>query len=270
MTNSEFAVEYSRIRVESNGGVAWVTLDRAEKLNALDPQMLDELLSVLGTLRQRVDLSVLVLTGQGRYFSAGVDVNSAFFMENIEDTSIFSGMRLLNEQHELIKALWELPAITIAAVQGDAVGGGGFGMAMACDLRYAVRHARFWMVPGELNVVQDFGLSWMLQRAIGPARTLEMALTGRIVTGEEGLTYGLVQGCEPDADSLWECVRPLAESIGRNSPDTNKMLKYVIRHGGTSSLNDQLPLEAIANGLAFQSKEFNQAKEAFLRRQRKE
>lgn len=257
---------FSSIRLELTGGVARLTLARPQRLNALGPEMLADLLQALQVVAASPDTRVLVVTGEGRSFCAGVDLDTPFFMENVESDSVFEGMRQLDGQHELILRLYELPQPTIAAVNGDAVGGGGFGVAMACDMRFAVTAARFWMVPSVLNVVQDFGLTWTLQRQIGSARTMELVFSGRRVTAEEGQRLGFVNGCFADLPSLTEHVNGLAETIAAMGPDAMRMLKQVVRNGQTSSLRDQLRYEAVANSLCFASAEFGDAKAAMLRR----
>lgn len=254
----------STIRLTVSGRIARLQLDRPDRLNALNPAMLDELLEVLPGLHRNDELNALFITGSGRSFSAGVDLSTPFFMENVDDDSIFSGKRLLDWQHLLIDQLYALPFLTVAAVNGDAIGGGGFGIAMACDLRIAVRSARFWMVPGMLDVVQDFGLSWLVQKQIGPSRTLQMAVLGQPVPAERGLEWGLVNELADDPDALSVRVDALAEQLAGMGPDALRMLKLVVRNGETSQLPQQLRFEAVANGLTFQSREFKDRKAAYL------
>lgn len=257
--------EFSSISVERQHGAAIVTLDRPQQLNALDPTMLTELLTAIPQLAADHGLRTVVFTGRGRLFSAGVDLTTPFFMENVDDPSVYSGKRLLDWQHELILAIQGLPVPTLAAMNGHAVGGGGFGIAMACDLRYAVAGSDMWMVPGALDVVQDFGLSWLLQRVIGPSRTMHMALTGRRVSAQEAADWGLVNAVYDDQDVLRKAVDQFVEQLSGMGSDAVRMLKTVIRSGASSELRDQLQMEAIANGLAFQSEEFQAKKRMYLK-----
>lgn len=257
---------YSTIKVEVQGTVAHLTLSRADKLNALNPEMLEELLDALSGLELDGSLNVLFLSGSGRLFSAGVDLSTPFFMEDVADPSIFSGTRLLNHQHRVIKALYGLPFISIAALNGDAIGGGGLGLAMACDLRISVRSARFWMVPTALDVIQDFGLSWLMQRQIGPSRTLQMALLGSPVRAEQGLEWGLINELVEDPQGLAARMAALATHFDGMGTDAVRMLKLIIRNGANSQLSEQLGVEAVANGLTFQSQEFKDKKAAYLKR----
>ena len=255
---------YHTIRLEVKGKIARLTLMRPEKLNSLDPEMLEELLDALGRLQNDGDINALILSGTGRLFSAGVDLSTPFFMENVTDSSIFSGTRLLNWQHRVIEALYGLPFVTIAAVNGDACGGGGLGLAMACDMRITVRKARFWMVPMMLDVVQDFGLSWLMQRQIGPSRTMQMAMLGSPVPAEQALSWGLVNELVEDQPELAARMDALEKQLGGMGTDALRMLKLIIRNGFTSQLREQLGVEAVANGLTFQSQEFKDKKAAYL------
>lgn len=261
--------DYATITLDARPGAAVLTLDRPDRLNALNPQMLEELLDALGDVARRDDVNCLVLTGRGRLFSAGVDLETPFFMEHVEDSSVYSGKRLLDWQHQVIEALHHLPVPTLAALNGHACGGGGLGLAMACDLRYSVAGARMWMVPGALDVVQDFGLSWLVQRVVGPSRAAHMALTGYRVTAEEALTWGLVNEVHPDVAALEAAVDSFVAQVGAMGADAVRMLKTVVRLGNGSNLREQLQVEAIANGLAFQSTEFKQKKQAYLDQLRK-
>jgi 1,4-dihydroxy-2-naphthoyl-CoA synthase len=166
----------------------------------------------------------------------------------------------------VIEKLHGLPFITIAALNGDAVGGGGLGLAMACDMRISVRTARFWMVPMMLDVIQDFGLSWLMQRQIGASRTLQMAVLGSPVGAEQGLTMGMVNELVDDQAALALRVDALEKHLGSMGSDALRMLKTVVRNGTTSQLREQLQMEAVANGLAFQSEEFKSKKASYLNR----
>lgn len=256
--------DYQTIRLDIQGKIARLTLHRPDRLNALDPQMLDELLDALPRVAKAPSANAMFLQGTGRFFSAGVDLDTPFFMEHVVDDSVYSGTRLLNWQHEVIQAIHELPMVTFAALNGDACGGGGLGLAMACDLRIAVRGARFWMVPMMLDVIQDFGLAWMVRRHAGPSRALQMALLGQKIPAEQALQWGIVNELVEDQAALAQRMDELAGQIGGMGTDALRMLKLMLRNGEKSSLREQLGLEAVANGLAFQSQEFKDKKAAYF------
>jgi enoyl-CoA hydratase/carnithine racemase len=258
------ARDVGRIRLAVSDGAARVTLTRGEKHNALDPQMLQELLDALAVVERDADVRVLVIDAEGPAFCAGVDLRTPFFMENVDDPSVFAGMRLLDEQHRLISAVYRLPQLTIACLQGNAVGGAGLGLAMACDLRYARRGSKFWMIPAAVDVVQDFGLTWLMQRVIGPMRTMEMAFTGKRVDADTAERWGFLNQVFDSEDDLRAHVCSLAAEVGVRGADASRLLKHVVRHGADSSLEDSLKLEAVTNSLCFGSTEFQAAKARFL------
>lgn len=255
---------YETIRLEVGNKIARLTLARPDALNALNPQMLEELLDALRTVQDDGSLNAMFLTGSGRLFSAGVDLTTPFFMENVDDPSVFSGTRLLNSQHRVIEAIYRLPCITVAALNGTALGGGGLGLAMACDMRIAVKAARFWMVPGMLDVIQDFGLSWLMQKQIGPSRTMQMAVLGTQVSAEQGLQWGMVNELVEDQSALAARMDALGTHVAGMGTDALRMLKVILQAGVNSQLKDQLAIEAVANGLNFQSQEFKDKKAAYL------
>lgn len=255
MTETGMAGSPPLAELRQEGAVAWLTLTRARKRNAINEGMLDALLGLIAKVRQSRDIGVLVLAAEGPAFSAGIDFKSGLAMDKPEATA-FDGLDGMRRQHELIAALYGLPQVTIAAIQGDAVGGGGFGLAMACDLRYAAAGARFWMVPTSLHEVQDFGLTWLLQRYAGEARTLEWVLTGEVIDAATAAANGLVQQVVPDTERLIELVSAKAAAITATTPDVVRLQKFSLRHGRDNALGSQLDVEALASALCFRTDEF--------------
>jgi len=252
------------IRFTCDGAVAVIELARDEKRNAIDEAMLNELLERFRFLRDANGVSVVVIRGEGRAFCSGIDLKSSLAV--LPDASAFGGYQLIQREHELVRQLWSLPQITIAAIQGDAVGGGGFGMAMACDLRYATERARFWMVAAQFNEVQEFGLTWLLQRVAGDGRTLEWLLTGERITANEALSNGMVQAVVEDADTLDSLVNDRIERISMIAPAVVRLMKSSLRHGASQGLESQLEVEAITAALCFQTPEFRAAISSFGKR----
>jgi enoyl-CoA hydratase/carnithine racemase len=244
-------MSYETLLFESTGRVARLTLNRPECLNAFDETMLVEMLDILEKLGRNPDLNVLVLTGAGRGFSSGVDTRGEFFLQpgRGEDANGGAAFTLsLFSQHRMIKALAGLPQVTIAAVNGVCVGGGGFGMAMACDMRIASEEARFWMIPSKVAVIQDYGITWFLARQIGSAKTLEILLTGDRISGREAAEIGFVNRCVA-AEHLLDETDELARKIADGAPLSTKLAKASVYRGLSLSLSEQLDTEAVANGL---------------------
>jgi len=244
----------NRIKVQRAEGWAEIRLNRPEALNAVDPLMVQALLTHLDALRKDRDLRAVVLSGEGRAFSAGADLESVLLMEPggadlvpvPEDWgSPFYGADLLEWQHEVIKGIWSLPQLTIAA-----------GMAMACDLRYAAPDARFWMIPSNVNVIQDWGLAWLLQRAIGPARTAHCYFSGERIEASKAAAWGIVTEVSEDPD---ETARALAARVGAMGAHAVRYGKALLRRCQTIGLEDELLVEAVNNSLCFLSDDFKQA-----------
>ncbi len=245
-------MSYQTITIEITGRSAQLTLNRPEKLNAFNDAMLQEMLSGLAEIAANDDVNVLTLTGAGRAFCAGVDTRSEFFLQSDASGATTNGGRdftvSLFSQHRMIRALAEMPQVTIAAVHGMCVGGGGFGMAMACDMRIASQDAKFWMIPGKVGVVQDFGIPWFLERLIGTAKTLELMLSGDVIDGAQAAALGIVNKCVAPGELASETAQ-LAGKISAGAPLGIRMAKQSVYRGLTLSLAEQLDTEAISNGL---------------------
>lgn len=257
---------YETISVNFSGRIAQVTLNRPDKLNALNETLLTELLDFLEKVGVNEDIIVVTITGAGRGFCAGVDVTSPFFMQPGKGGEPVTGAgftKSLFWQHKMIKGIYELPQITIASVNGVCVGGGGFGMAMACDMRVASEKALFWMVPAKMGVIQDFGIPWFLERLIGTARTFEILLTGDRITGTEAARMGFVNKTVP-AEKLQEATAELAEKVAAGSPFAWRLAKQFIYRGLSLSLAEELDTEAIANGLCATTEDSQEGQAAFF------
>jgi enoyl-CoA hydratase/carnithine racemase len=186
----------SRITIDRDGGVALVTLRRPERRNALDDRLLiHELGGAWAELAADAETSVVVITGEGKAFCAGADLHgcSGFRRPDVADAEDFTRATL-----EPVVALHQLPQLTIAAVNGSAVGA-GFGMALACDLRFVSPSARFRSPFIHMALVPDYGLSYLLPRLVPMHVALDIMLTGRFVSAEEAVALGLAAGPHDDA-----------------------------------------------------------------------
>lgn len=264
----------NRVKIQRGEGWLEIRLNRPEALNAVDPPMVQALLAQLDALRRDRDLRAVVISGEGRAFSAGADLESVLLMEPggaeiapvPEDWgSPFYGADLLEWQHEIIKGVWSLPQLTIAAVRGVCIGGAGFGLAMACDLRYAAPDARFWMIPSHVNVIQDWGLAWLLQKSIGPARTAHCYFSGERIDAAKAAAWGIVVEVGEDPEGM---ARALAARVGQMGAHAVRYGKALLRRCQTIGLEDELLVEAVNNGLCFLSDDFKRAKEQYRPRGR--
>ncbi|MBQ1445543.1 MAG: enoyl-CoA hydratase/isomerase family protein [Renibacterium sp.] len=175
--------------------VALVTLNRPESLNAISAELIDDLNAAFTELGSDDEVSVVVLTGAGRGFCSGADLSAlgSMLAEN-------SALELMRESCRWEVLLARLPQVTIAAVNGPAIGA-GWSMAMACDLRVAGPEARFGATFVRMGLGPDCGLSQTLPRAVGRERAMELLCTGRIIDQAEALRIGLVSTTAEDARS---------------------------------------------------------------------
>ena len=216
---STFTVEEIKPRV------GLVTLNRPEQLNALNVAMLDDFRELFAALSQDDALRVLIITGAGRGFCAGADLNDAVVHK---DTSAFADpenfLRLVQERYAaLILGLRRIPQPIIAAVNGVAAGG-GFSMALACDIRVAAPEASFanlGLSGGEL------GTSYLLPRLIGVARSSEILYTGRKVRADEAERMGLVNQVVP-REALIETALSYARPMIAKNVGALKLTKWVL------------------------------------------
>jgi enoyl-CoA hydratase/carnithine racemase len=190
------------------------TLNRPDRLNAQTNQMFGELEALGLELRDRPDLRALVVTGAGRGFCAGYDLDDAELLADL------GAMGMLRQQELAARALHAIrstPMPVIAAVNGPATGG-GFALALAADLRIGSPRARFNAAFVRIGLsAGDLGTSWLLPRLIGPARAAEIAFSGRFIEAEEAERIGLLNRVVP-AESLLDEALDIARQIAANSP----------------------------------------------------
>lgn len=200
-----------------DGGITTLTLNRPDKLNALTPALFVELRGHLDALRDRDDISCVILRGAGRSFCAGHDL-----------PAIASGERAPTRhfEPETIDVLEALPMPTIGQVHGHCFTG-GLELALACDLIVAAESTRLGDTHGQWGLVPIWGMSVRLPERVGRSTAKELMFTSRRISGREGLEIGLVDRCTPD-DSLEATVAALSAEIAANSPGTNRIVKRLV------------------------------------------
>jgi enoyl-CoA hydratase/carnithine racemase len=223
--------EFSHALLATNGAIATLTLNRPERLNAFTPAMEDDVRAAIAEVRDNDALRVLVITGAGRGFSSGADVNAwdARLREGGPPPSVVDRWQQNEERHAIPLGLNELNKPVIAAVNGPAIGM-GMDLALACDMRIAAESARFAMLYIKRGLVPDEGGAWFLPRLVGMAKAYELILTGDFVQGPEAERIGLVNRCVPD-DQLQQAANELAEKIAAGPPIALHMAKRAIREG---------------------------------------
>lgn len=245
-----------RVRLEHDGSVAIVTLNRPEALNALDSATLEAFREVVGEIASAPALRAVVVTGEGRAFAAGADISEMKPMTPAQ-ASDFSRLG-----HEAFGALESLAAPTIAAVNGYALGG-GCELACSCDWIYASSRAQFGQPEVGLGIIPGFGGTSRLSRRVGVAWAKEMILTGVRVSAEEALRIGLVNRVFEPNELLPRAIE-CAQTIGGNGPLAVAAGKRVIQHGQHADLALANAFEQATFELAFGSDDRREGMEAFL------
>ena len=234
-----------------------VEIRRPGKLNALDTETLYEIMDCLNAAESSGDVRVIIFTGSGdKAFIAGGDIVEMSRMEPLEAS------RYSELGHEVTLLMEESPIVTIAAINGYALGG-GLEFALACDLRIASENARMGLTEVTLGAVCGFGGSQRLPRTIGISKAAEMLLTGRAITAAEALSWGLVSKVVPGSELLSTAV-DLAQTITTCGPLAVRITKRLIYQGLQMDIHSALALEQHAFGVIFSSHDQKEGMLAFL------
>jgi len=245
------------ISVSREDAVAVVTVDRQDALNALDLPTLTELRDRLLELRDDGDVRIVVLTGAGeRAFIAGADIK---YMSGLD----VDGAQAWGDLgHNCAQLLETMPKVSIAAVNGFALGG-GCELALACDLRYASTRAKFGQPEVNLAVIPGWGGTQRLARVCGLGVAKDLVLTGRVIDAEEALRIGLVSTlCEPD--ELLDRVLATARELGAKSPLALAAAKAAVNHSLQGDHVENLTGEAERFADLFASEDQKEGMAAFI------
>jgi enoyl-CoA hydratase len=254
---------YETLRVEREGHLTWLTLDRPQALNALSRTLVEELRDFLWRLPDDRDTHVLVLRGAGRAFSAGLDLKEAGQGDGA-GASVPAGLRAQRKISELVMLMRRAPQPIIAAVHGPACGG-GFALALAADVRIAGESARMNAAFIRLGLSAcDVGVSYFLPRIVGASVAAELLLTGSFIDAARAERVGLVSRVVPDAE-LEVAARALAADMLRNSPLGLRLTKDCLKHAiDAPSLESAIAIEDRNQILAGQTRDFREGVRAFL------
>ena len=231
------------LRVEIDGPVATLTLDRPEALNALTAPIKVALRKALESIAADRSVRAVILTGAGRAFCAGQDL-----AERDEPDAAPLEVELRERYNPIIRTLRSMGQPVIAAVNGVAAGAGA-SIAFACDIRIAAEEARFVLAFGRIGLIPDSGATWFLPRLVGSARTAEMALVGDPIDAELALRIGLVSKVVP-RDELLAAARALADQLAAGAPLALAMTKQALDRTWSIDLDEALDGEARLQGIA--------------------
>lgn len=249
-------MEYNNILFENKGGVAWVTINRPEAMNALNPEVLLELGQVFAAIGEDTRVKLAVITGAGRAFVAGADI--AAMREMDADT----GRSMAIKGQAVMDAIEQCPKPVIAAVNGFALGG-GCELAMACDFRIASEKASFAQPEVGLGIIPGFGGTQRLPRLVGTGMAKYLTYTAERIDAATAKAIGLVEKVVPPEELVAE-VEKVAGMIMAKSQIAVRQAKCSINAGAGCDLRTAIAYEAEAFAVSFASDERTEGMSAFL------
>jgi enoyl-CoA hydratase len=253
--------DLEHIRVEWDGEIAVVTIDRQEKLNALNADVIRELAEVFENLGSDAGVRAIIVTGAGtRAFVAGADITELARMDSLE------AVRLSREGQRVMDEIERCPKPVIAAVGGYALGG-GCELALACHLRIASATARFGLPEVGLGIIPGYGGTVRLARAVGIGHATEMILTGDPIDAARAREIGLVSAVV-EADALLVEAKKLARRVTKNGPLAVRMALESLRGGLDAAFPEALSMESALFGLLASTGDMREGMKAFLEKRR--
>lgn len=245
------------VLLEVEGTVARITINRPEAANAFSPVLIKEFMQVLSELKEQQSLRVLTITGQGnKAFCAGADIDS------MADMTVDQGRQFMQAGQQLMNAVESLPFITIAALNGFALGG-GTELALSCDLRVAAENAKLGLPEVKIGLIPGWGGTQRLARLIGKGKALEYIVTGDMISANDARHMGLVNNVVPGVD-LAEACRQLEAKIAGNSPVAVKQAKKAVARGIEMALSEGIAFELEASTVNFAHPDRKEGLRAFL------
>ncbi|HEU4737022.1 MAG TPA: enoyl-CoA hydratase/isomerase family protein [Solirubrobacterales bacterium] len=243
--------ELNTLRIEIDGDIGTLTLDRPDAFNAMSPEMIGEMTVAFAWLADRAPIRALIVTGSGKAFCAGGDVT--WFQRGVSDEGIdlpSEVRRGAEALHAAIVDLRRIPYPVICAVNGPAAGA-GFSLALACDIRIASEAAFFAPAYGRIGASPDGGMTYFLPRVVGPSRALELLLEDPNMKAEDALAERIVAEVVAP-DELIAAARAKAEKLAAKAPHYVRMAKQLANTSIEHTLTEHLQLErhGIADSMA--------------------
>ena len=249
-------MSYQLITLDVADRLATITVNRPDKLNALNDATIRELGQAIEEVRTRDDVAGAILTGAGRAFIAGADIS-----ELSAQTAFDARERALRGQ-DIFRRFETSPKPVIAAVNGFALGG-GCELAMACHIRLASEHAKFGQPEVKLGIVPGYGGTQRLPRLVGKGRAMQLLLTGEMIDAAEAHRIGLVNAVYPAAELL-DAARKMLTTILAQGPQAVSLCIDAVDRGLDLPLADGLLLEANYFGLCASTADMREGMQAFL------
>lgn len=244
------------LKVERDEDVVQITINRQDKLNAMNLGVMYEFISILDSL-EKDSSKVIIITGEGtKAFSAGADIE---YMSNIGPAE---AEKYALRGHEVLNRIEKLEKPVIAAVNGYALGG-GCELALACDIRFASPNAQLGQPEVTLGICPGWGGTQRLLRIVGPARAKDLIFSGRKIMAEEAFSMGLINKIFP-SDSLISETKKYAKILSKNSSFAIGISKMLVNKGMDTNLDTGLKLEIYSWAVCFSTKEREERMRKFV------
>ena len=249
------------VRVESEGRIAVLTVDRSEKLNALNAAVVNDIGGAFESIRNDDEVRGVILTGAGeKAFVAGADIGDLAKMDTL------AGVRVSREGQDVFRRIERFPKPVLAAVGGYALGG-GCELALACHLRIASENARFGLPEVGLGIIPGYGGTVRLARLVGLGRAIELTLTGEMIDAERAERIGLVSKVVPRA-SLLEEARALMGTIIQKGPVALRLALESIYRALDTPTQEALDFESALFGILASTEDMKEGMAAFLEKRK--
>lgn len=250
-------MNFETVLYEKSNGVAVLTLNRPDVLNAFNEQLSSDLISAFEAAASDADVRAIVLTGAGRAFCSGQDLKD---ISDDPDRSLADSIR--RRYNPLIRLMRSIPKPIIAAINGAAAGA-GLSLALACDMRFASEKAKLIQVFIRIGLVPDSGSTWFMPRLVGYARAFELCATGRDLLAQEALEFGLVNKVT-SPETLMEYTLIFAQRMATAPTASIGRIKEMLNRAMSSDLESALLFEEEMQEQAGQSYDYQEGKQAFL------
>ena len=244
------------IKKERKAGILWLTVDREKSLNALSPELVEELTEAVAEAEKEKMIRIVVITGAGKAFVAGADIGY------MQDLTPSEAQDFAAKTCELYRRIEKSRKIYIAAINGFALGG-GLELALACDIRIASQKAKMGLPEVGLGIIPGGGGTQRLPRLIGEGKAMELIVTGERITAMQAEKLGLVNQVT-EAEMLESAVMEMAEKIMKMGPKAVSYGKAAIKTGVQMDLNSAVIFENRLFGLCFAEKEQKEGMTAFM------
>jgi enoyl-CoA hydratase/carnithine racemase len=255
---------YKTIIVSRERPIAIIKLNRPDKLNAFGGPMREEILDALAKIADDDGIRVIVVTGEGRGFSAGGDIDHLKQLREEDDEEGFR--RVLANGEKIIRTLRSLPKPIIAAVNGPCAGA-GFSFALGCDIRIASEAATFGASFARIGLHPDWGGSWFLPKLVGSASACELIFTGSMISALEAGRIGLVNRVVPHSE-LMPAALEVAATISKSAPLALRLSKESLYSSMSSDLESAFEREREVQSECFKSEDFLEGLTAFKQKRK--